>query len=220
MSTAEAALYPYPKAAAAPLPVVELPLVRATPETFKDYGRLESVFETAEIDIVPWPQPGWRPLDPGTGDEGGVTGGTFEFWWEAETLRGRNNAVGGDYVLGWSRDPAEGLLESGDIPRSHIFLGHANYHPDGGQLFFPRDGEPFVAPLALPGDDVRPEDFVAFFCDGTFGINIHPGIWHEAVFPIVDRATFDGKQGRVHARISCDIATEFGVYLKVPLSAP
>ena len=35
-------------------------------------------------------------------------------------------------------------------------LWHCNYHPDGGQLFFPLEARPFLVPLALPGDDVRP----------------------------------------------------------------
>ena len=32
-----------------------------------------------------------------------------------------------------------------------------------------RSGEAFVALLALPNDDVTAQDFVAFYCDGTFG---------------------------------------------------
>jgi hypothetical protein len=41
---------------------------------------------------------------------------------------------------------------------------------DGGQVFFPRDKDPFIALLALPGDDIKPENFVAFYsthCAGT-----------------------------------------------------
>ena len=32
-----------------------------------------------------------------------------------------------------------------------------------------RNGEPYVALLARPTDAIRPEDFVAFYCDGSFG---------------------------------------------------
>ena len=46
--------------------------------------------------------------------------------------------------------------------RSRYLLWHCNYHPDGGQLFFPLEKRPFVVPLALPGDDVQPKDFVCF----------------------------------------------------------
>ena len=48
----------------------------------------------------------------------------------------------------------------------------ANYHPDGGQVFFPVTKEPFVLLLALPGDDIKLEDFVAFYCDGSCGVQI------------------------------------------------
>ena len=104
--------------------------------------------------------------------------------------------------------------------RSRVLIRHANYHPDGGQLFFPEARTPFVAPLALPGDDVTPRDFVAFYCDGSRGLYIHPGVWHEAILPLCESAAFADKQGRVHARVSCDFVREFGTYLSVPLRKP
>ena len=118
-----------------------------------------------------------------------------------------------------SRNPCD-VNASGATKRSHVLLWHANYHPDGGQLFFPLNGEAFICPLALPGDDVKPEDFVAFYVDGGKGLYIHPNIWHEAVFPLAERASFYDEQGKVHARVSCNIAIEFGVFLSVPLAAP
>ena len=166
-----------------------------------------------------WPSSGWRPIDPGTGDEGGTTSGTFEFWWEGEILRGKNHAVGDEYVLGWSTNPGSASTTS-TTPPERVLLWHANYHPDGGQLFFPLDGQPFVAPLALPGDDVKPEHFVAFYVDGGRGLYIHPNVWHEGVFPLTDRARFYDEQGKVHARVSCNIANEFGVFLSIPLARP
>ena len=99
-------------------------------------------------------------------------------------------------------------------------IWHVNYHPDGGQMFYPLDGQPFVVPLALPGDDVKPEDFVAFYCDGSFGVCIHPNIWHEGVFPLSEPARFFDRQGKVHARVSCNFPREFGRLLSVPLREP
>ena len=101
-----------------------------------------------------------------------------------------------------------------------MLLWHANYHPDGGQMFFPLDNRPFYVPLALPSDDVTPDKFVCFSFDGQLGLYIHPNVWHEAVFPVAERASFYDEQGKVHARISCNIAKEFGVFLDVPLRAP
>ncbi|MEC9466099.1 MAG: ureidoglycolate lyase, partial [Myxococcota bacterium] len=96
----------------------------------------------------------------------------------------------------------------------------ANYHPDGGQIFFHRDGEPFVALLAKPGDDIRPEDFVAFYFDGSFGVQIFPNVWHQPLFPRDDGMVFNNKQGRVHACVSVDFIGEFQTYLAVPLTPP
>ena len=100
---------------------------------------------------------------------------------------------------------------SGDPTK--IFLWHANYHPDGGQLFFPTENKPFICPLALPTDDIEPEHFKAFYCDGSKGLYIHPNIWHEGVFPINQKTSFMGKQGKVHARVSIDFKKELNKYL-------
>ena len=64
---------------------------------------------------------------------------------------------------------------------------------------------------------MKPEDWVAFYCDGSFGICIDAGIWHEAITPLVPKARFFDKQGAVHARVSADFPKEFGVLLSVPL---
>jgi len=92
--------------------------------------------------------------------------------------------------------------------------------PDGGQLFFPLDNGPFVAPPALPSDDVTPDDFVAFWFDGADGLYIHPGIWHEGVFPLNQRQRFFDKQGKVHARINVDLVEEFNCYVSFPVTLP
>ena len=72
-------------------------------------------------------------------------------------------------------------------------------------------------PLALPGDDVTPDKFVTFWCDGARGLYLHPNIWHGAVVPLDDEAEFLDRQGRVHARVSVDFVKEFGCYLAAPL---
>lgn len=167
----------------------------------------------------------------GTGDEGGTTEGIFSCEWQGNRLYGRNAAVGGAYVIGLRQPPATAAARAldglaGDVATQHatapsrVLLWHANYHPDGGQLFWPLDGLPFVVPVAPPGDDVRPEQFVAFRSDGSFGIYIHPDIWHEGTFPIAPTGRFFDKQGKVHARVSVDLAAEFGVLLAVPLTVP
>ncbi|MBI1777179.1 MAG: ureidoglycolate lyase [Proteobacteria bacterium] len=195
-----------------------LPLVRATEASLAGYGRLVSQPEAQAIEIVRWPAKGWRAIDSDSGDEGGTTEGVFQCWWEGSRLMGRNEAVNGHYVLGFSEPPgAPARSVRAAARRSHVLLWHVNYHPDGGQLFHPLEPGPFVVPLARPGDDIRPEHFKAFWFDGSQGLYIHPEIWHEGVFPTAPTGRFFDKQGRVHARVSCNLAKEFGVLLSVEL---
>lgn len=199
---------------------VAMPVVRATEETLHGFGRLVlSDPEQFDIEIVRWPAQGWRPVDPDCGDEGGTTQGIFVSQWKGDVLFGSNEAVGGHYVLGYATDPGE-ADESHARDPEHVMLWHCNYHPDGGQLFFPQASTPFVVPLALPGDDVKPEDFVCFWFDGTAGLYIHPNIWHDGVFATRGTQRFFDKQGAVHARVSIDFPREFACLLSASLKVP
>lgn len=198
------------------LPVFDLPLIEATDQSLKGYGHLVEDPDACKVEIVRWPAQGWRPVDSDTGDEAGTVEGTFHGNWTGDVLMGRNEAVGGHYVLGWSCDPQKASAEQQTFPRDRILIWHMNYHPDGGQMFFPLEKKPFVFPAALPGDDLTPEKIVAFWCDGTRGLYIHPSIWHEGIFPVEDSQRFLDRQGKVHARVSCDFGAEFGVYLGIP----
>jgi ureidoglycolate lyase len=200
--------------------VHDTPLVAATAATVEGYGCLVDDPKSFPIEIVPWPAQGWRAIDANTGDQGGVAEGVFEFCWKGETLYARNNAVGDSYLFGWSNWPEEAAAQARGKVRERALIWRANYHPDGGQLFYPLHGKSFVVPLALPGDDVTPERFVSFWCDGRRGLYIHPNVWHGALVPHADEAQFLDRQGRVHARVSVDFVREFGCYLSAPLHQP
>ena len=202
------------------LPHHRVPLLIANDQSLEGYGNLVRHPGECEVEVVQWPAQGWRPVDAGTGDEAGCVEGTFIGEWDGDVLFGRNDAVSEHYVLGWSTDPQQAQARQATVSRDQVLLWHLNYHPDGGQLFFPLDKQPIVFPAALPGDDLALEHVVAFWCDGQQGLYIHPGTWHEGVFPIGDRQRFFDRQGRVHARVSCDIGEEFGVYLDVSLVRP
>ena len=186
-----------------------VPLKIATEENLKEYGRFVDNFENEDVWIVTWPLQGWRKMSPGTGNQGGVVEGDFVFRWEGDMLKATNLAVDRHYITG--------RLPKGAKDRSHVLVRDLNYHPDGGQVFSSTDGKPFVMLLALPGDDVKLEDFVAFYFDGTRGVQIKPNIWHQSAYPVEEEAAFKNKQGRVHGCVDVDCATEFGKYLKVPL---
>jgi ureidoglycolate lyase len=185
------------------------PLVAATAESLEGYGRLVADPGSFPIEIVRWPAQGWRRVDKNSGDQGGITEGMFEFAWRGDTLYARNSAVGDSYLFAWSTWPEQAAADDSPRQREQALVWRANYHPDGGQ-FYPLHGESFVVPLALPGDEVTPEKFTAFFCDGRCGLYIHPNVWHGAVVPHSDTAQLLDRQGRVHARVSVDFAKEFG----------
>ncbi|MFT5001440.1 MAG: ureidoglycolate lyase [Paracoccaceae bacterium] len=199
------------------LPHFEMPLIPATVENFAPFGTLVTDYRSHKVPITQWPHSGWRKVDAGTDDEGGFRDGTFDFWWQGDVLFGENQAVNDRYVLGWCVNPELAKPENPHAKRSRLLMWHANHHPDGGQLFYPLDGAPFVTALACTGDDMKPEDWVAFYCDGSFGICLNAGIWHEAIAPLADKAQFYDKQGAVHARVSANFPREFGVLMSVPL---
>ena len=197
----------------ADLRIVPMPVVDATAENLKGYGHLVNDPTDCLIEIARWPAAGWRPVDSDTGDEAGTTEGTFVSEWKGDVLYGRNDAVGGHYILAYAQPP-ELADESHDRNPQRMLLWHANYHPDGGQLFFPQQRKPFMVPLALPGDDIMPDKFVCFRFDGSQGLYIHPNIWHEGVFGVSGTQKFFDKQGAVHARVSVDFAREFSCLLE------
>jgi hypothetical protein len=192
---------------------VAMPIVEASAQSLAGYGRLVDDPDACAVEIVRWPAAGWRPVDEGTGDEAGTKAGVFVSEWKGDILFGRNEAVGGHYILAYGTEPAE-ARDDHDRPPVRMLLWHANYHPDGGQLFFPLEKGPFYIPLALPGDDVTPEQFVCFRFHGEQGLYIHPNIWHEGVFTLRGRQRFFDRQGAVHARVSVDFAREFRCLLE------
>jgi len=199
------------------LNTVAIPVVEASDGNLRGYGRLVDDPNQCQVEIVRWPAAGWRTVDTDTGDEAGTTEGVFVSEWRGDILYGRNDAVSGHYILGYATLPEHADTRQQRDP-ARILLWHANYHPDGGQLFFPLEKKPFLVTLALPGDDVRPEHFVCFRCDGQRGLYIHPNVWHDGVLALRGTLRFFGRQGAVHARVSVDFAREFGCLLSVQIA--
>ena len=177
-----------------------------------------------DVPIVPWPVDGGRALDPGTGIEGGTVEGTFSCTWDDGRLLAVNDAVGGRYVIGCAPPERDASSDPLDRAVGHcgdkVLLWHLNFHPDGGQLFWSPDGHPFVVPAAPVGADPDLDRVVGLYSDGTFGICLRPGVWHDGVYPIGGDGRFTTRQGRVHARVSCDLGAEFARLLEVPLCPP
>ena len=185
-----------------------VPLIRASAASLAGFGRPVLDFATAGCDITPWPQPGWRPLCPGTGAEGGVVEDVFRLSRRGGVQFAENVGLGRTYVTGWYGDPA--AAREGEEPApgalDAVLTHEANYHPDGAQVFCSR-GDPFVLLLAPRGDDVRAESFVAFYVDPAFngvrGVHVDAGVWHQPAFPARGAAgqrgeglVMDNRQGR------------------------
>ena len=212
--------------------IFDVPLVRATTESLATVGaRPVSNFDTAVVDVTPWPTRGWRALVPGTGSGGGTVAGIFTNERIGLVQYSVNVALGRKYITGWyGEDPAHAAAVSPtatvDEPRvlKSILTHEANYHPDGGQVICARPGgSPFILLLAPPGDDIMPSSFRAFLVEPPMaGVHIGPGTWHQPAFPAYGStpgSLLDNRQGAVHACVSSSFIHDFGGYLRVPLSA-
>jgi hypothetical protein len=122
--------------------LIDVPLVRATPESLAYYGEIVRDPKAHRVEIVPWPLSGWRRLDVGTGIEGGTTEGIFACEWRGNELLGHNEAVGGHYVTGFREPPDLAKRAGVALGGGRVLLWHCNYHPDGGQLFWLLDPLP------------------------------------------------------------------------------
>jgi hypothetical protein len=132
-----------------------VPLIVATATSLRGYGHPTADFPNDKVTIVTWPQPGWRPIVPDTGNEGGVVEDSFVMERRGEVQHAVNLAVGRSYITGWFNDPAIASEDRQPTDTTRNYTHEANYHPDGGQIFSPRDGAQFVALLAKPGDDAN-----------------------------------------------------------------
>jgi len=217
------------------LAVLDVPLLEATEENLALIGASlisgpeERSVANGNFQVNKWPVLGWRQLDPDTGDEAGTTEGDFSVHWEGDYFFGHNLGIASSnnyYLDGLSAPPEVAQHCPGtDVPPhgggEHIFLWMSDYHPDGAQLFWNAQKVPFTVCLgpAGRGDDIKPQDMKAFRIPAGRGVYFPAGTWHNGVYtrPSLGKQTFLTRQGRVHARVSCSWAAEFGTLLKVPL---
>jgi ureidoglycolate lyase/seryl-tRNA synthetase len=200
--------------------MVHLPLVIATKESLQNLGNLVHRFESANVTIVDWPRKSKaRPLMSNTG-VGPITQGDFKVWWEGDMLHGENHSVSsGLYNIARKVPGSPNLLLTREM----------NYHPDGGQVIFPKEKKPFIVLLGVPGDNVcwNPQEvlkepgyvvtkFAAFYFDGSKGLHIHPNVWHQPPIPLEGSLEFFDKQGAVHGCVGYDSIKEDDVWMCFP----
>ncbi|UII32475.1 ureidoglycolate lyase [Fulvivirga ulvae] len=141
-------------------------------------------------------------------------GSVFNFWWKGNSIFSEDESENDSALLGWSVAPEE--AEEAEPTRDQALLWHACQYPDTGQLYFPLRGEDYIIVLAEPHQDIRPKHFRAFHITGGKGIYIHPGIWHEGIIPLNERASFY-KQGDTDNRVNMNFAEDMGAFLAIPL---
>jgi hypothetical protein len=187
---------------------VDIPLVRASADSLKGLGEIVATedYDTTQVIQVQWPTQGTRPVAQGTG-YGSVSEGLFNIWWEGDKCLAENQAVGGNYTVCQARR---------DASDQYCYTREANYHPDGGQIVCPSKDtiDPFILVLGRPGDDIKPSDLIAFYCDGSFGVQILPGVWHQPVIPLNHSSSYRNKQGSIHACVVMDSIDETGVWIR------
>lgn len=181
----------------------DVPMVKVdSKESLQGLGKLVFDYDNEDVIIEKWPvhPQNKRQLMEGSGLGGGTAEGMFRFQWNMDFLHAQNEAVGGFYTVG---------KRIGE----YVVTREMNYHGDGGQVVYPTDNTPFVLLLAPPGDDIQLSDITAFLCDGSFGVQILPNVWHQPVFPLYD-STFKNKQGAVHACIGFDSVKEYETWIR------
>ena len=132
-----------------------MPVVAATAASLRGYGRLVDDPKDCKVEIVRWPATGRRPIDADTGDQGGTTEGVFVSEWQGDILYGRNEAVGGHYILAYAAPPSKRAPTIASNPAA-CCCGTPTTTPTAGSSSFRSSSGPFLVPLAPPGDDVTP----------------------------------------------------------------
>lgn len=63
-------------------------------------------------------------------------------------------------------------------------------HPLASQAFIPQAQTPFIVVVAPAGEPPDRRDIRAFLCDGTQGVNYHPGVWHHSLLALAPDQDF------------------------------
>lgn len=191
----------------------QVPLKRLNAENAQGLGVVFHSLDEVEIELCQWPTLGKRPIVSGKG-YGTVIQEDFTVYWRGSTQfsAGHQTARGGA--------TGKMLLEPQTQERS-VLVHWLSAHLDAGEAFIPKNGEPSIFLLAPPKEDVKPEDFVALYSDGSCGICMHPGVWHTAPLSLSpEEVVYQRKQGSIYATIDCLLLKEQNTLLKIPLRQP
>ncbi|WAR17092.1 hypothetical protein MAR_031686, partial [Mya arenaria] len=170
-----------------------IPVVRATKENLSGYGRFVTNFDEEKVEINPWPVTGPRKARPGTDIIPGVDCSQLTFKYE-----------GNKYVsvkdIGRRMEVGTICEEEQSPDNKYVLVSEITFHPDCGEVFYPKNGDPFITVLALPGDDF--------------------GKTERGMYTFGSSAEFLGKQGVLHCVIAANFEKEFGRKVCLKLEKP
>ena len=174
--------------------IYEVPIIKATSQTIKEYGKFVDNFGNEKVINTIWPKPkelvltrdfGYkytRPIDKFTGDEALPTIGIFKSYYNDNYCYSTNTSVrNGEYIIG--------VKPNNEKNTNNIYTREMNYHLCGGQVIKNRDKTPFLLLLSKANDFIKPQDCFLFHFDGTCGFQIFPNIWHQPLYPIINQNT-------------------------------
>jgi len=172
--------------------LVRVPLKRLTPEAVRDIGHVIRGLDES------------RPVV----HRGRMVVERIQVTRREDQLHFKNHAVGD-----------EGPVAT--IVGGFAHVSHVNFHSDASQAFISKSREATVFLVAPPSARPRPEDFIAFYSDGSVGLCMFPNVWHTTPLPIQGSQEYENTQGAdYHAcTVDHDFAAD-GVMLEVPLSEP
>ena len=191
----------------------DVPLKNLDSENVLGLGEVFTDLEDIDIELCRWPTQGKRPL-VSKGGYGSVIEEEFRVYWQGSTIlsAGHQNARGG---------AAGKILVEPETNSKYAVVHWLSAHLDAGEAFIPKNGEPSIFLVAPPKDDVKPEDFVAFYSDGATGISFPPGTWHTSPLTLSqEEVVYKRKQGSIYATIDCFLVKEYNTCLKIPLCKP
>src|SRR5947208_14571599 len=141
-----------------------------------------------------------------------------------EAFKPFGQVIGRDEVHIEARDGEVLRLDIISYDRKDIRVDHLNRHHKATQALVALDAKPTVIVVGPPDVDFSKKEHLdalrAFVCDGSLGINLALGTWHEGPFPLgphVDLVNVQGKHVIESDNEVAYIERDLGVVVEVVL---
>ena len=137
-----------------------------------------------------------RPIDADTGDQGGTTEGVFVSEWRGDILYGRNDAVGGHYILGYGDAARARPHRPRRRRRAASCSGTRTTTPTAASSSFRSRSGRFSCPSRCPATTSRPSASSAFASTAREGSTSTPTSGTRASSPSPERSASSTSRAR------------------------